>query len=174
MLFGLLTIQRGKLFHSLLTNPDGSTCIKYGMPCGANNRDAMYSFAKTGTLSDDPQAFLVAFGVNHEVTGKATYLNSSVYWLKKQLGVAAFTSEMMVGSARRYIPDHPDADSLYAICIARECGNEPFCIEVPSEFSGVLLSEQIFIMFRAYLESTTNVGPLAKELVLSRILKFTP
>jgi hypothetical protein len=72
---------------------------------------------------------------------------------------------MMPGSARRYLPDHPDVDLLYAWRFARDCQGEAYCSEVPATCPGVGPSEPAAVHYRAYLDPATGTHPLASELI---------
>lgn len=125
-------------------------------------------------LSDHPSDYFIAYGVNHEASGKATYSNVVVQNQAKQAGVVDFTSRQMRGSAQRYLGDHPDADKLFAVKIARACADEPNCIEVPTTFPGVGLEEDLGFVFRAYLEPGHSVSSAPSELLTERVLHVLP
>ena len=162
-------------------NLDHRACIENLTDCLGEVSDAAYSAGPFEVLrgdgelrlSESEEDFFVAFGVNHERAGKATYSNMVVNNLVKQAGIAAADSRDMVGSARVYLPDHPDVDDLFAIRVARRCTVE-FCIEVPIDFPGVGLDEDLGFVFRAYLEPGRPVAPAPEELTTERILHFTP
>jgi len=67
---------------------------------------------------------------------------------------------------------------LYAFVVARPggcVGNPRFCIEVGYDCeTGVPEQEPLALVFRAYLERGTKAGPAYPEIVIDRILKFTP
>jgi hypothetical protein len=157
---------------------DPSRCLAQLTNCLGDISDTTYSggplaAARGGPptrLSADPHDFYVAFGVNHEATGKATYANVVVQNQARQAGVAAFTSRQMLGSAQAYLPDHPDAAKLFAVKITRDCTGQLFCLEVPVGFPGVDIdSDQLFV-FRAYLEPGRSVSSAPEELVTERVL----
>ena len=80
----------------------------------------------------------------------------------------------MPGSARPYLPDHPQVDDLYVWKVARTCElDDPYCIEVPYECPGIPSRTQGSIAFRAYTEAETGTGPLTSELVVDRAILFT-
>lgn len=126
-------------------------------------------------LPDDPDDFVIVYGVNHETTGKATYANCVVYGLRYLNGVATFDSRECRGSAERYLPGHPQAPYLYAWKIARNSNGEPHCLEVPAgpQSYGIGLDDRLILFFRAYLEEATQTGPAHNELVMDRMIKFS-
>ena len=120
--------------------------------------------------------FVVAFGVNHARTGKATYSNLAVSQLDGLMGVGAVDSDQMVGSARHYLPDHPQADDLFAWVVARDCSQrpEPHCLEVPYDCPGVPAGELMMLTFRAYLELATGAAPHEDEMLRARAVHYSP
>jgi hypothetical protein len=101
-------------------------------------------------------------------------------------------------SARYYLGDDPDAQYLYAWKVARHCNEgEPFCMEIadpveferpdgstytckyvdPEMFPGVEIknfNDEMFFIFRNYMEPATKVGPDDNELVYDRAIYFGP
>jgi len=155
---------------------EGFDAIQRGIEMLGENRDTTY--LKTEplfTLSEDPEEFLIVYGVNHEATGKATYANFTIYGEDLLIGVASRHSRDLWGSAQDYISGRPEANYLYAWKIARHCNGEAHCTEIPmGDCPGLALDEQMFLVFRAYLERTTKVGPAYSELVYDRAIKFSP
>jgi hypothetical protein len=141
--------------------------------CSGEIRDRYYARVPSLTLPGDG-SFAIAFGVNHERTGKASYANVSVETVENQIGLDTVESDRFVGSARAFLPDDPQVDDLYAVAIARDCG--PFgsipCIAVPEACPGVPLEDPLIIDYRAYLEPATGAAPLATELLPDRAIKF--
>lgn len=161
---------------------DPMRCMAQGLDCRGDNRDATYAVGPLAVitggelrLSTDPGDFFVAFGVNHEASGKATYANVVVNNQPRLAGVAAFDSRQMPGSADRYLPDHPQKDALFAVHVRRDCADDPHpCLSVPTGFPGVGLDEDLFFIFRAYLEAATGTGPSPSELLTERVLRVQP
>jgi len=136
-------------------------------------------------LSDDPDDFVIVYGVNHEKSGKALYQNINVYRAFKYCGVASAFSHCygdsclsFTSSAKDYLPQSTGfgIDRLYALKIARNCANEPFCLNVPTGGCGVgvELDDELFIGIRAYVEPDTQTGPAYTELFYDRAIHFTP
>jgi hypothetical protein len=130
--------------------------------------------ANTLFLTDAPGERIVALGVNHAAFGRATYSNMVVMNSARLAGVAAMTSEQMRGSADALLPDDPDAEYLYAVSIMRDCGDEPYCVEVPTGFPGVDLDEALSFAFRAYVQPGASVSPAPRELIVERLLHVVP
>ncbi|MEZ4327651.1 MAG: hypothetical protein R3B40_20700 [Polyangiales bacterium] len=125
-------------------------------------------------LTDTPGERIVAMGVNHAAFGRATYSNMVVMHSARLAGVAAMTSDEMRGSAAALRPDDPDAEYLFAVSIMRECGDEPYCLEVPTGFPGVDLDEALSFAFRAYVQPGASVSPAPRELLVERVLHVIP
>ncbi|HHX88115.1 MAG TPA: hypothetical protein GX693_08085 [Firmicutes bacterium] len=171
--------------------PEGFNAIQSGINTIGDNRDAAYfstievdawtrpddSRRNAGfTLPDSPEDFVIIYGVNHEAAGKAKYANNVVYGLPYLNGVASVDSRTYQDSADDYIPGHPQARYLYAWKIARNSYGDPHCLEVPvgPQRYGIGLDEKILLFFRAYLEETTQVGPAHNELIIDRVIVFSP
>jgi hypothetical protein len=140
------------------------------------SRDTVYLRSDTLTLGDNPDEFVVVYGVNHAATGKATYANCNFYGEAAWNGVAGIYSTEYGGSAEPYLPGNPLAKYLYVCKFVRSCGSEKNCVAVPTgpKAHGVQLDEPAFIGFRAYLEPATRVGPVNTELLYDQVIKFSP
>ncbi len=123
-------------------------CIPNRTQCGGDNRDAAY-FSDYETYyrlrpslveSDDKTAaaaaaaarevsFLVVAGVNHNMSGKATYGNMVVETSPVEGGVFNMSCDGKVGTnsksyggtAALYAPSLQHVDSLYAVAVSRDC-----------------------------------------------------
>jgi hypothetical protein len=140
------------------------------------SRDTVYLRSDTLTLGDDPDEFVIVYGVNHAASGKATYANCNFYGEAGWNGVTGIFSPDYAGSAEQYLPGNPLAKYLYVCKFSRSCGSEKTCIAVPTgpKAHGVALDEPAFIGFRAYMEPSTRVGPAVTELLYDRVIKFSP
>jgi hypothetical protein len=154
--------------------PSGLTCLERRTPCFGDNSDTVYSASLPTWLSDDPSDFLIVVGVQHEATGKASYMNVAVYNTPRLMGVAAVTGSDLLSSAERYLPHHPDSRYLYAYKFARHCQGEPYCLAVPTGPQGVALDTLLNFIERPYLEPVTHTGPLASQIVPPQVLHFCP
>lgn len=140
-------------------------------------------------LRNGTDEFVIVYGVNHQQTGKATYSSVSLYADKdKWFGVGTILSNEFNGSARQYLgPDDPDADKLYAFKVARNCDGEAYCMEPtgPENFTDqwgvpyncpdlVMDEDEMFFIFRSYMEPATNVSPDDNELLYDQSIYFGP
>ena len=156
-------------------------------------------------LRQGTDEFVVVYGVNHQLTGKATYSSISAYADKyRWFGAATMLSTEFENSARDYLPadqyPDPNIDLLYAIKVARDCSGELHCLEInqpsfldlwgdpypnnptcsldhletpeidPSPFN--IDQEDIFFLFRSYMEPSTLVAPDDNELLYDRAIYF--
>ncbi len=158
---------------------DPEQCLASSGECLGDNSDTTYAVgplevaAGDGVLTLGPDEAFIVFGVNHAVTGKATYSNMSVYAQAKGAGVVGLTDDEMRGSAERFLPDHPDRDALWAYELRRDCGGKPDCLELPTDFPGATASENIFFIFRAYLQPGSTVSAGHDEILTERVIKVS-
>jgi len=177
--------------------PEGIEGIQRGINVAGPTRDAIYLWTggqlqfhpptpslitgkaetppKTFTLSDDPNEFVIVYGVNHEISGKATFSSFTVYGADIWNGVGGVTSDQYP-TAEKYLPGNPNAKRLYAYKIARRCDGED-CYRVPGpglKAHGIELDQPIFIIFRVYCEPATKAGPVKSEILWDRAIKFSP
>jgi hypothetical protein len=136
------------------------------------NRDALESNTGPLTLADDPEDFVIAYGVNHQATGKAAYSNAILFGTDNDDPAALVDSSMMVGSARDYLGDHPDVDLLFAWTFSRNCDGAVHCSQVEAACPGMGMAEPGAIHFRAYLDPETGTHPLASETILDGAIRF--
>ncbi len=126
-----------------------------------------------GTLG--PDDFFIVYGVNHQQTGKAMYMNITMYGKTKQSSLDQVPDPKLVGSAADYLSaGYPDLDKLYAYKIARNCGGAKNCLEIPYCCPGMAADEKVYIIWRNYLEAATKTGADPAEVVLDRAIKFSP
>jgi hypothetical protein len=128
------------------------------------------------TLGNDPNEFIIVYGVNHVATGKATYSSFTIYGGDGWNGAGAVTDQDFNGTAEAYLPDDSNAKYLYVYKIARNCNGDPHCFEVPTGPGayGIGLDQPLFIAWRSYLEKATKTGPSYSEIVYDRAIKFGP
>lgn len=158
---------------------EGYNCIQRNESCLGDNRDSAYIFViptQAFTLGGDD--FVIAYGVNHAATGKATYSSFTVTGGALNVGAVSVRNDQFSGSAQYYLQGDEDVlNKLYAWKIKREnqCSNEPFCVEVKydCQIGGIPADQEMSVAARAYLETSTSVGPAYQELVLDRFIKFT-
>jgi len=144
----------------------------------AETRDTSYLRTTADfKLADDPDEFLIIFGVNHQAIGKATYSSFSVYQKEKDLGIKGLNSPDFAKYSIGVVPQNAYAPYLYASKVARNCGDDPQCIQIElpeylQPCTEVDLSKELFVGFRAYLEPPTAVGPNPAELLYDQVIKF--
>jgi len=140
-------------------------------------RDSLYMRTdSTFTLPDSPDDFLIVYGVNHEAAGKATYASLTVYEDSLMGAVAGDHSRRYVGSAAGYLPEHPQADLLYAWKIARDCQGDPHCLEVTMEGCPKIDLNQLpdlLLVWRLYQEAATGLGPIPGEILYDQAILFS-
>ena len=154
---------------------EGNDAIQRGVDVIGENRDTFYLRSDSFTLADDPDEYLIVYGVNHAATGKAIYSNFGMYGEKAINGVGAVASETLAGTAEAYLPNNPAAKYLYVYKVARKAQGDPLCLEVKYGVgaAGVDLDQEAFIGFRAYVEPSTKVGPSWFEVLYDRVIKFS-
>lgn len=140
--------------------------------------DTYYPFMRDSqvTLGNDPNEFLIVYGVNHAATGKATYMNFVVNGVDGWNGVAAATNLDFSGTAQEYLPNNPNAKYLYVYKVVRNCAEDSNCLVVPTgpDAYGIALDQPLFITWRLYLEKATKTGPSYNEIVYDKAIKFDP
>jgi len=153
-----------------------------------DTRDALYlgagnlpQFGLNDDLTLADGAFLIAYGLNHMATGKATYTNVNTYTPEGALALGSVFPAGLEGSAYEYLtPGDPIGELTYALKISRHCEeDEAFCLEleVPSCATGKVTLDSnslLGIAFRLYLEPATSVGAAYPEIVYDQIIRFTP
>lgn len=129
-------------------------------------------------LSEDPDDFLIVYGVNHTKTEKALYANINVYTACALCGVATVFSDDYANTAQDYLsgPQPFDPSYLFAYKVARNCNGDPHCLTVPTSDEcgkGASLNDDLVLGFRAYVEPKTKTGPSYTELQYEKVMHFT-
>jgi hypothetical protein len=169
----------------MATLPDGYNCISNMQNCLADNRDTIYISPAYDIISGQllpgqppltlaPNEFLVVYGVQHQLVNKASYSNISIMGWVKKAAPAVVTNRDMADSAEEYLPGADPV--LYAYQVARTDGClSQHCIALGTSCdSGIAADEAVAPIFRAYMEPGTKIGPYWGEVILDRVLKFTP
>jgi hypothetical protein len=142
------------------------------------NLSGFFPFLKDSqvTLGNDPNEFIIVYGVNHVATGKAVYSNFGVNGADIFNAIGAISNLDFNGTAEEYLPDNPNAKYLYVYKIARNCNGDLNCFAVPTGPGayGIALDQPFFIVWRSYLEESTKTGPSYSEIVYDRAIKFDP
>jgi len=154
---------------------DGLVAMQEMLSAYGPGRDALYLRTTEFTLDNDPNEFVIVYGVNHAAADKATYTSFSVYGTQQANGVASAWNGQYGGTAEEYLPGNPEAKSLYVWKIARNSNGDAHTTAVPYNqgINGIDLDQSMFLGFRLYLEQKTKTGPIASELYLDRAIKFS-
>ena len=148
------------------------------------NRDVAYMCTRSFKMYDNE--FIVIFGVNHAVTGKAAYCSAAVYGKEYYNGVGGSNSmpyNNWIGTADEYLPGEADADKFFVLTACRGNPEEsesshPLAkptINVPTaiDTSGIQRFKPMFVGFRNYLETETMSGPIPEEMISPVVIKFS-
>jgi hypothetical protein len=130
---------------------------------------------------------LIITGVIHQKTGKATYVNHSVYDTKKLSGIVSVADPLLTKQSALYhagVSDPADprlatCSSLYAYAISYDCTGISCCLAIPAPTAanpvGLAPGSPFFVMGRKYLEPRTGVRPALSEITPHRsMLLSTP
>ena len=158
--------------------PEAYDSVQSNTNCLGESRDTTYLRTLVDEeflLTDDPDDFLIVYGVNHYASGKAIYSNLVAYGAQYYNGVASVNNDTFAGSAAVYIPGNENEKYLYAWKVARNANGDPYCVEVPTgpQAYGVPLTDKLFVGFRSYVETATKVGPAYNEIIFDRVIHFT-
>ncbi len=134
------------------------------------------TYLASGNVEVPQGAFLVAYGADHRATGKATYSSVAVYAdAALGFGLVTVQSPDLQGSAHDYIDDQPDADRFYAWTFTRAASSADHVTTLPNgPFARPVDLDTLRVGYRAYAEPATRTHPSTDELLLDRLLMFTP
>ena len=111
-------------------------------------------------------AFVVAYGVNHQRTGKASYTSLAINELERLLEIDGVEHPALVGSAQEFLPNEPLIGDLYVVHFARDCASFPApCVVVPAGCPGAETTEGLYLSYRAYIEAETGAAPIGSARV---------
>lgn len=189
--------QKGYRLKARLTegfnHTDADECRTKFSNCNYNSPDALYSSFvceispisvrngicnfKLGTNSDE---VLMLLGVNHSLVGANTLAafiaeeSRTTPASDSQDGTFAFIDLYTQNSANQYLArgNRLQDSKLYAVKIARNCGNELYCAAIPY-LGGIPEKTGFYITGRIYLDKVTGSGPNPANLVPSVLLWFT-
>lgn len=158
---------------------EGFTGLQEEENAGTPSSDGLYPGMKDSfVLPSGEGNFAIAYGVNHEATGKATYASLALYEDDLQIGLGSVFSPQYAGSARDYLPtDYPNVDKLYAWKVAWDCQGDEHCLTVRNPGCGRLNltgDSPLKLWFRMYVEPATKTAPEVREVLFDRVLLFTP
>ncbi len=153
---------------------DGHSCIAGTAPLGANclgdNRDTHYvTTVAPAVLAEGTDLYVL--GVNHALSGKATYVSIAAMDSVNLAGTGSLSASELVGSAAPF----GGSDALFAVRITRgACAAGEACLSVASTgWPSIPLDHAVRIIVRPYLDPATAVRPDPSELVLARIVTVT-
>lgn len=154
---------------------DGLVGLQENQNLHGPGRDALYLGTTQFTLADNPNEFVIVYGINHAAIGRATYASFSVYGPQQANGVVNAWNGMYEGTAEEYLPGNPNAKYFYVWKIARQANGDPHTTEVPFDqgIYGIDLDKPMFVGFRLYLQPETMTGPIATETYFDRVIKFS-
>jgi len=175
------TLQNQKVEYSKILGWD---CISGSSPCLGDNYDALYSQdLEKSLVVKSVDDFVVIAGVNHQKTGKATYLNHSVYDMKKVAGIVSVDDSMMTTESALYHSastnpkDSITYQNLYAYIISYNCTGRKFCLQIPAPTPdnpvGLKPGAAFSVYGRSYLEPTSLVRPLDTEVIQHQVFIAT-
>lgn len=160
------------------TEKTGWDCIAGEAMCNGDNHDARYSLdTPRGVVVGRLKDAVLVVGVNHQKTGKALYINHSVYDTEKLAGIISVTDAMLTTRSALYhagITDPKDRrvskyKNLYAYLISYDCNGLEHCLEIPAPTTqnpiGLNPGEPFFVLGRAYVDPLTGVRPSMTEIV---------
>ncbi|MCR5790399.1 MAG: hypothetical protein K6G83_10985 [Lachnospiraceae bacterium] len=157
--------------------PDGMTAYLNDANAQGDVHDAAYLISGDFELQND-EDFVVVYGVNHAVTGKARYFNAVLHERPMVNGVCSIYDSMLSGSAAEYLADPSEkADDYYVYKMARNEMDEHTAL-IPyatgneqGRYYGVDNNSPVFVLFRIYLDET-GVGASYYELVNDHVIVF--
>lgn len=167
---------------STYTEHVGWDCISELSECTGDNYDVLYSHdVATFVRVKDLQDFVIVVGVNHQQSGKAAYINSTIYDSKKFASIvsvadADLTSQSALYHAGITNPRDPRVRTyrgLYAYMFSYDCAGKQYCASIPpptaSNPIGLRPGSPFFVLSRSYLEPHTLVRPSDTEVVQHQV-----
>jgi hypothetical protein len=119
----------------------------------------------TGVMPDDNRRAVIV-GLNHHRFGQdnlMTYYSYAVTRLTDLQGIATLSDLQTHGSAASFMGDQPSPDDYFVISLARDCGTEPHCMQIPYDdqpgVPGLTKFGKVEITTRIYLDKFTGTAP---------------
>lgn len=145
----------------------------------ADDGDALYLRTENFQFNTD-EDFVVVYGIDHSITGKAVYYSSIVYGAELLNGVVGvFCSAEFKHPADEYFPyGYRNSKYYYSCKIGRaNCKNcdaiVPYSTGNPKgKAYGVDNNKDIFLGFRIYVDHQTLVGPAPYDVVWDQAILF--
>jgi hypothetical protein len=171
---------------STYTEHVGWDCISEPSECTGDNYDSLYSRDQSTLVRvRDLQDFVIVVGVNHQLAGKAAYVNSAVYDSRKLASIVSITDADMTTQSALYHagianPRDPRVRAyrgLYAYMYSYDCAGKRFCADIPAPTQdnpiGLQPGAPFFVLGRSYLEPRTLVRPSQMEIVKHQVFLGT-
>jgi len=149
----------------------GDDCIAGNYRCIGDNRDTPYLLPVPRTLAADEM--LVIYGVRHDRSKLASYVNLSVTEIERRVGIASVAGESLTGSAQPFVPQGSDPDRFFVYRFARDCRGEKHCFELsdkPTTHSppGIPIANKMVVVWRVYLQAISATAPLVGDILAPR------
>jgi hypothetical protein len=163
----------------------GWDCIAGSSQCAGDNHDALYSYdTKYPVTVKNLEDFIIVAGVNHQKTGKADYINHSVYDTVHFAGIAGVADTLLTTDSALYHAGVSSTDlkrivykNLYAYIISYDCKGKSYCLSIPAPTAsnpvGLNPGAPFVIVGRSYMEPNTLVRPLPAEIVPHQVFSAT-
>lgn len=164
----------------------GWDCIAGRAVCAGDNHDSLYSLNTQRPVTPLYMSDLVfVIGVNHQKTGKAAYINHSVYDTVHNGGVASVTDvDLSLRTALYHAgissPTDPRVQlykNLYVYAVSYDCAGVKYCLQIPVPTNtnpvGIAPGAPFRFVSRSYLEPNTLVRPSASEILPHKVFVAT-
>ncbi|KAG2484107.1 hypothetical protein HYH03_017059 [Edaphochlamys debaryana] len=146
--------------------------------CNGDNRDATYISAFPYVTMRRPGSRALLVGAHHVMTGIASYMSIAITDPAQRLGLAAFDTMELYGSAAPYLRGTPYealAPYFYVASFARDCTGVPHCKLIPTSGPrSAPLTRPLLVTLRAYSNPETGVGPDPDDLLKFMTVDLTP
>ena len=147
-------------FLKLIDYDSGLDCIDNNVQCLGDNRDSTYTLTGAPVQMGAAEMLLVV-GVNHTLSGKATYTTLSVYDNDTQSALGSISDQDMGG------------DRTYAVLVSRD-GSNPLAEGNVKSLNAPLSSASLRVSERAYVEPSSGVGPNPATISMPRVFLLRP
>ena len=164
------------------TSKVGWDCINGNGQCNGDNHDALYSLDIPKTVKLQNSDLVIVAGVNHKKTGKALYLNHSVYDTVKLAGIVAVSDPSLTTGSALYhagvtAPKDPRRlkyKNLYAYVISYKCEDLSYCLSIPAPTEtnpvGLTPGAPFYLIGRSYVDPSTQVRPSSQEIIPHQVI----
>lgn len=161
------------------SNPHtGWDCITGTLSCTGDNYDALYTENTPRSITvTHLQDFVLVAGVNHQKTGKATYVSYGVNDVNTLAGIVSVADPDLTERSALYHagitnPNDPRVKQyrgLFAYIFSYDCAGKRYCANIPAPTPanpvGLPPGAPFYIIGRSYLEPHTLVRPSITEVI---------